>query len=86
MTQPDDIDKRALGRIEAERPSGAHIDRLAPQIEGLWVELVQTARRSQRRASAAARDRDVDRSRDGIDEALASQSALEAERGPWHPR
>jgi hypothetical protein len=45
------------------------------------VELVDARRRLERRASASSGDGDVDGGRNGVDQAVASERALQAQRG-----
>ena len=77
----DDVDEGALRGVDADRGAPACVQRFPSELERAAVELVQAAWRPQDRACVAARDRDVDGGRDGVDQPVAGQGALKAERG-----
>ncbi len=81
VSQPNNVDQRALGRVDTDGASRADIERFTAELEGAGGELVQASWRLQRRSAAAARDCDVDRRRNGVDEAMAGERRLQAERG-----
>lgn len=80
MASANDVDERALSRVDADRGASANVERFPPQVERGTVELVKTAGRLQDRPCIAARDRDVDCGRDRIDQPVAGERRLQAKR------
>src|SRR5262249_21784767 len=68
---------------QPDRPPSANVQRPTTQLEGARLELVYAAGRPERRPRvAAAWDRDVNGGRDRVEEAVAGQRRLPAQRCP----
>src|SRR5262249_61904074 len=83
VAQPDDVEEGTLRRVQPDRPPSANVQRPTTQLEGARLELVYAAGRPERRPRvAAAWDRDVNGGRDRVEEAVAGQRRLPAQRCP----
>ena len=78
MAQPDHIDQRALGRVEAKGEAVPNLDDLPAEVESVFGKDMNVRGRLQRWNSSAARDCDVNAIRDDVREVVAGEGGDEA--------
>ena len=78
MAQPDHIDQRALGRVEAEGQTVPDPDHLPAEAEGVFGEDMNVCGRLQRRDTSPARVGDVNAIRDDVRQAMAGEAGDQA--------
>lgn len=81
MVEPDDIHDGPLGGENAEFFAAPDRCRLAPEVEGALVELVQADGCPELRAGTAPGNGNVDHGGDRVDEVVPGQCRLKADRG-----
>jgi hypothetical protein len=85
VAEADAVDQGPFCRVQPERAPGPDLELVASQLERPGVELVDARRRLQGGASASSGDGDVDGAGDGVDQAVARQRGLQAQRGTRDP-
>jgi hypothetical protein len=80
MAEPDYVDQRTLGRVQAGRQAGSDLDRLPTERTSLSREDMYDRRRLKRWNAATARDGDVDAIGYLVGQAVARQSRGKTQR------
>lgn len=78
MAQPDHIDQRALGRIEAKGEPVPDPDLSPAEAESVFGEDMNVCGRLQRRDTSATGNSDVNAIRDDVRQAVAGEGGDEA--------
>ncbi len=80
MAEPDRIDQRTFGRVQADGQSVSNSDRLPAEPESAFGEDMNVYRRLQRRNTSAPRDRDVNAIGNDVSQPMARKGGNETER------
>ena len=80
VAHPEGINDAALGGVEPDGLAAVEVDGLPPEIECVWVEVSPPNGRGGLRSPGTAWDRNVDLSRDVVDQLVTRQSRTQTQR------